>query len=185
LREEPRATTAEPEIQPENNVVPENIPGEPVDVDASEANGGNAPDIIEAAPLDGPPRILEASRLLANGQLNALRRVRVQNRQYSAGIYRMSNQDQDVTFHLNREWEWFEARIAIADNSTTSTGGLWGWFDGQPSRRAFHYPRIQKGEAPLVVRIRVAGATHLTLAPTYPGNPIILMEPRFIRRRTR
>lgn len=182
VQTEPDLPAEEPGIDPRNDPQAGNMPNESVNVGVSEA--GSSAD-IEGFPIDGPPRVVEASRLLGSGQLNALRRVKVQNRQYSGGIYRISNQDHDVTFYLNREWEWFEARVAIADNATTNTGGLWGWFNGQPSRRAFHYPKVQKGQAPIVVRIRVADATHLTLAPTYPGNPIVLMEPRFIRRRTR
>jgi hypothetical protein len=176
----------QPEIQPENE--PESTqatapaPEEPVEVDSSEVGGGNSAVVIEVPPVVEPPRVMEATRLLQSGQLRALRRVKVQNRQWTSSIYRMSSEDQDATFYLNREWEWFEVRIAVADNATTSTAGLWGWIDGQPSRRAFHYPRVEKGQASIVLRVRVADATYLTLAPTYPGNPVILIHPRFIRR---
>jgi hypothetical protein len=176
------APTEEPEIEPEIEPETDNERGNPVDVEISEADGGNSTVVIEVPGVVEPPHVVEAARLLRNGQMNALPRVRVQNRQWTTGIYRMSSQDQDLTFDLNGEWEWFEVRIAVADDSTTNTGGLWGWFNGQPSRRAFHNAKLQKGQAPYVLRVPVANATSLTLAPTYPGNPIILIEPRFIRR---
>jgi hypothetical protein len=126
--------------------------------------------------------VVPASRLLAGGRLNALPQVRVQNREWTANIYRVSSQDQDIVFDLNREWEWFEVRIAVADNAPHNSAGLWGWFNDKPARRAFHHPKVLRGQAPILVRVPVANATSLTLAPTYPGNTIILIEPRFIRR---
>jgi hypothetical protein len=188
----PRASAPRPELaprplpQPPQEVEiapePETTPEETVDVVVPEESVEEATTVIDAPPVVELPRIVEAARLLSKGQMNALPRVRVQNKQLTSGIYRMSNEDHDLTFELNREWEWFEVRVALADNAKTNTAGLWGWFNGQLSRRAFYQPRVQKGADPVVLRIRVADATSLTLAPTYPGNPIILIEPRFIRR---
>lgn len=178
----------EPEIDPQPEPDLDSTLNEPVDVTVSPEDAGESSVIIDVPRDAETPRVVQAppavaaSRLLTSGRLYALPQVRVQNKEWTSGVYRLSGQDQDLAFDLNREWEWFEVRIAVADNASHSSAGLWGWFNDKPARRAFHYPRVLRGQAPILVRVPVANATSLTLAPTYPGNGIILIEPRFIRR---
>jgi hypothetical protein len=136
----------------------------------------DVPRVVEAPP------VVPASRLLAGGRLNALPQVRVQNREWTANIYRVSSQDQDIVFDLNREWEWFEVRIAVADNAHTTAPACGAGSTTNRHAALFTTQRVLRGQAPILVRVPVANATSLTLAPTYPGNTIILIEPRFIRR---
>jgi hypothetical protein len=96
-------------------------------------------------------------------------------------IYGMSQDDPDVTFALNRQWEWFEVQIRLRDPSQAKATGISGWFDDNPRQRAFHF-QLSRAQPRASLRLRIADATRLTIAPTYPGYPLILVNPRFIRK---
>jgi hypothetical protein len=128
------------------------------------------------------PDVVDASVLISSGSLRASPRSVVRKRAYTSKVFRMASQDVDVTFDINREWEWFEVRVAVLDGSPRNTAKLRGWVNGAPYQTAFPDLKVRKGEAPVLLRVRVAEATQLTLSLPYPGNPIVLIEPRFIRR---
>lgn len=127
------------------------------------------------------PNQLGASSLLTAGRLRqAPEAARVLGRAYPQAFV-LSEQDADLTFQLNKEWQWFEAQMAVADDAPSPVAEIDGWFDGMPQKRAFKNFRFRSKRAPVTVRIRVSGATQLTLAPLYPGYPVLIINPRFVR----
>ena len=84
-------------------------------------------------------------------------------------------------FQLDKDFGWFEAQLAVADNASSAVAEIGGWFDETPARIAFRDLRLFARQLPTPIRIRVAGARRLTLAPVYPGYPVLIINPRFVR----
>jgi hypothetical protein len=122
-----------------------------------------------------------AEKLLATGQLRpAQDAAQVLGRSYSPAFV-LSEQDGNLTFQLNKKWQWFEAEMAVPDKSPSSVAEIEGWLDNSPQKTAFKKLRLRANQETVPIRIPLAGATQLTLAPVYPGYPVLIINPRFLR----
>lgn len=130
---------------------------------------------------EGLARVVPAQQLLVSGRLQpASSAARVLGRG-NLQAFVLSGRDEDLTFELDKRFGWFEAQLAVADNAPSQVAEIGGWFDGNPSRVAFADLRLFSNRLPISIRLRVAGATRLTLAPVYPGYPLLIINPRFVR----
>ncbi len=147
-----------------------------------------------AAPLAPPPAarsplpdVVGAEQLLVGARPRSASGVPVRGVRH-VRAYFLSRRDPDMVFQLNREWEWFEAQVATpdqVDGARREAARLVGWFDESPAKEAFVPLQLFHQRAPILLRIRVADAIRLTLAPDYPGRPLVLINPRFIRKKSR
>jgi hypothetical protein len=92
----------------------------------------------------------------------------------------LSEQDGHLTFQLNKKWQWFEAQMAVPDKSPSSIAEIEGWLDNSPHKTSFKKLRLRANQEAVFIRIQVAGASQLTLAPIYPGYPVLIINPRFL-----
>jgi hypothetical protein len=121
-----------------------------------------------------------AEKLLVTGQLRpAHDAARVLGRPYSPAFL-LSEQDGHLTFQLNKKWQWFEAQMAVPDKSPSSIAEIEGWLDNSPHKTSFKKLRLRANQEAVFIRIQVAGASQLTLAPIYPGYPVLIINPRFL-----
>jgi hypothetical protein len=122
-----------------------------------------------------------AEKLILSGQLRpAQDAARVLGRTYSRAFL-LSEQDGNVTFQLNKNWQWFEAEMAVPYKSPSSVAEIEGWLDNSPQKAALKKLRLRANQETVPIRIPLAGATQLTLAPVYPGYPVLIINPRFLR----
>jgi hypothetical protein len=129
----------------------------------------------------GTVEAMPAEKLLARGELRpAQDAARVLGRAYSPAFL-LSEQDGNLTFQLNKNWQWFEAQMAVPYKSPSSVAEIEGWLDNSPQKVALKKLRLRANQETVPIRISVAGATQLTLAPVYPGYPVLIINPRFLR----
>jgi hypothetical protein len=127
------------------------------------------------------PNELPAEKLLVIGQLRlAHSATRVLGTTYPK-MFVLSEEDGNLTFQLSQNWQWFEAQLAVPDTSPSSVAEIDGWFDGSPHKTAFKSLRLRSNQPPTTIRIKVTDATKFTLAPVYPGYPVLIINPRFMR----
>lgn len=145
-----------------------------------------APPVVEAtptpakpAPDNAPERGVPAETCTAPGALKPLPRVMVQHKTYGRAFgFPIGNAlITTVEFNLDGKYEWFEAEIAIPDDSLYACLTVSGSFNKPNGKRAFADLEVKRGAVPILLRVHLKNVRRFFLSAY---GDVVLIHPRLL-----